>query len=94
MSIWRYRGITTRTSWPRRRSSFDSEAATSATPPDLANGASSDVATSTLSCFESGAVAAAPSPGMRRPSEPDGGTCSMSRPSRLTTTAISIVSPA
>src|SRR6267143_1050315 len=71
-STWRYRGITTLTSWPRRRSSFDSDAATSATPPDLANGVSSDAATSTLSCFFSGAPAAAPAEHLERDRDEEG----------------------
>ena len=66
---------------------------TSATLPDFANGTSSAVAMSSFRRRDSVTSTGCGSPGMRKPSEPLGGTCSMSRPSRLTTSASSSVSP-
>ncbi len=94
ISTWRYLGNTTRTSWPRWRSSLERDAATSDTPPSFAKGASSAVATNTLRRSECPASTTGVWPGTRMPRAPDGGTTSMSRPSRLTTSASSNASPA
>ena len=70
-----------------------SAAATSAMPPDFANGVSSAATTSTRSGLDCSTSITGAAPGTRRPREPFGGTCSMSRPSRLTTSASSTGSP-